>query len=221
MLQEAFEELYPTRTLPDLRVQYSAKFKAYNATVHIAKRGRSILSLEFRLSRKFEDVDESIQKGIIQHLLNRVYKTNVQTLEQQLYTSFLEKVTRYAPKIPSDTYLISRFEKLNAEYFSGMLERPNLVFGQEATTVLGHYNFNTDTITLSPVMQEREDLLDFVLYHEMLHKKHGVKKTASGRNHYHTPAFRRDEKLFKVPNVEKELERFIRRKKVKKLFSWF
>jgi hypothetical protein len=222
LLTTSFRELYPARQMPELSLKYSGKFKDYNATVHMTKRARLFLTLDFRLSKKFADCDESIQQGVIQHLLNRVYGTAVKTLEQDLYHSFIEKVTRYAPRIESNTYLQEQFEILNNQYFHGIMERPNLVFGKkEATTVLGHYNYTSDLVTISPVLKEREDLLLFVLYHELLHKKHGAKKSATGRSQYHTTAFRKDEKLFHIPDVEKELERFVRKKKLKKAFSWF
>ncbi len=38
-------------------------------------------------------------------------------------------------------------------------------------------------------------VVDFVMYHELLHKKHGV-TLANGRRMAHTPAFRADELLF-------------------------
>jgi hypothetical protein len=222
LLTTAFRELFPSRQMPSLSLKYSGKFKDYNATVHMTKRAGIFLSLEFRLSKKFIECDESIRIGVIQHLLNRVYKTTKKSLEQDLYKGFLENVTRYAPRVESDLYLQEKFAVLNDRYFSGLMEQPNLVFGKkDATTVLGHYNYTSDTVTISPVLKEREDLLLFVLYHELLHKKHGAKTSASGRSQYHTPAFRRDEKLFHIPNSEKELERFVRKKKLKKAFSWF
>ena len=223
-LQAAFRGLYPRREIPELKLVYSGRFKNYNATVNIRSQFGSIRMLEFRLAKSLKGCDESIQIGVIQHLLNKVYRTDKKTLEQELYEGFIDKVTRYAPKQESEPELVTLFEKLNEEYFLGMLERPYMKYGKEATTVLGHYNYTTDTVIISPVLRERPDLLAFVLYHELLHKKHGVTKSKSGRSMYHTPAFRRDEKKFVLPSgkdVEKELQSFVRKKKLKKAFRWF
>ena len=107
--------------------------------------------------------------------------------------------------------LLEVFNKLNEEYFNGLLDRPNLVFGQNSTTVLGNYNYSTDTVTISTILRDETDLLDFVVYHELLHKKHGFKHSGT-RGQYHTPAFKRDEKLFRVKDIEKKLEKFVAKK---------
>ena len=223
-LRTAFRGLYPRREIPELKLVYSGRFKNYNATVNIRSQFGAIRVLEFRLAKSLKECDESIQIGVIQHLLNKVYGTDKKTLEQDLYEGFIDKVTRYAPQQESDPELVELFEKLNDAYFSSLLEQPSLRYGKPATTVLGNYNYTTDTVTISPILREREDLLAFVVYHELLHKKHGVTKSKTGRSMYHTPAFRRDEKLYRLPSgkdVEKELHSFVRKKRLKKAFDWF
>jgi len=63
------------------------------------------------------------------------------------------------------------------------------------------------------------ELLDFVMYHEMLHKKH--KFSISGvKSRYHTKEFKEDEKKFgDVKLIEKKLTIFLRKHKRK--LSWF
>lgn len=221
ILIKAFRGLYPKRQIPQLRIRFSGRFQSYNANVQIKKQLRRITELEFRMSKAFEKIDEVILIGVAQHLLNKVYKTKIQTLEQEVYANFLKHAKKYSAKNIIDTELKTVFDTLNERYFSGLMAMPNLKFGREALRTLGHYNYNTDTITISPVLLQREDLLEFVMYHEMLHKKHGITKTKTGRNYYHTTAFRRDEKKFHIPDIEKKLEGFLRKKKMAKAFSWF
>jgi hypothetical protein len=45
-----------------------------------------------------------------------------------------------------------------------------------------------------------EELLDFIMYHELLHKIHGI-KTEKNRRRIHTREFKKDEKKFR--NYEK------------------
>jgi hypothetical protein len=52
-----------------------------------------------------------------------------------------------------------------------------------------------------------EFVVDFIVYHELLHKKHGLRWSGS-RAHAHTPEFRRDERRF--PGMA-EAERVLRR----------
>lgn len=213
----AFRSLYPSRNMPELSVKYSGRFKDYNANVQIKKFGWTITKLQFSLSKKFLDTEDELKIGIIQHLLNKVYKTNVNTLEQDLYNNFLKHLSNYSERKESDSYLVEVFYELNEEYFHGLLDQPNLVFGQESLTTLGHYNYQSDTVTISTALQEDPHLLKFVLYHELLHKKHGFKKSGS-KTMYHTKEFKADERKFVDKDVEKKLERFVRKKK---LSSWF
>lgn len=217
IVQKAFEALYPDKRPPQLHLRYSGKFKSYNGTVKINKLFRTITSLEFSLSKKFLETEEEIRAGILQHLLNKVYNTKVHTLEQEFYHNFIKHMNRYAERKISDAYLEQLFIQLNEEYFSGLLDKPNLVFGQDSTTTMGHYNYATDTVTISTILKENEELLKFVLYHELLHKKHSF-TTKNGRSAYHTKAFRTDEKKFKTPDVEKKLEQFVRKKKISRWF---
>jgi hypothetical protein len=54
------------------------------------------------------------------------------------------------------------------------------------------------TLMVSATLDAREVpvyVLDFVVYHELLHKKHGA-TWQNGRQMVHTPAFRADERSF-------------------------
>jgi len=217
LITQAFSELYPTRQAPNLSLKFSGHFKEFNGNVSIRKAGRAITSLDFSLSKNFVESEPETVIGMLQHLLNKVYKTKKETLEQELYTNFIKHLTRYAPRVISEPFLVEVYEELNKEYFNDFLEQPNLVFGTASTTVLGHYNFAKDLITISTVLKSNRELLKYVLYHELLHKKHKFKTTGT-RNQYHTRKFREDEKKFHDKDIEKKLQRFVGKKKIKKAF---
>ncbi len=208
-LQEAHEEL-TERPVPELSLRYSGRFKGFNANVKYSRR-----HMEFRLSKDWQEVDTEIQKGLVQHLLCRVYGLKTSTMAIEMYEEFLRQASEYAPKGESDAYLVERFWVLNEEYFSGMLAEPTIEWGQFSTTKLGSYEYATDTIRISRAMADEQDMLDYVLYHEMLHKKH--KFTCSdGRTHHHTKTFKQDEARFRVPDAEKRLQRYVARQRRKK-----
>ncbi len=218
----AYKELYPDkRHVPKLKLRYSAKFSDFNGNVSMTKQFGVYTELLFSLSRKFQDTSEDIQMGIIQHLINRVHKTKIKTMEQDLYNNFIKHLTRYAERKESDPLLIELFNELNEEYFFGLMDQPNLVFGQASTTTLGHYNFSKDLVTASTVLKADRELLKFVVYHELLHKKHKFKTSESGRSQYHTTAFRKDEKAYAVKDIESQLSKFLAKKKLKNYFKWF
>jgi hypothetical protein len=93
------------------------------------------------------------------------------------------------------------FNRVNAEYFRGGLQRPKLVWGESFTMrKFGHYDGIRDTVMVSSSL-DRLDVppfaVDFVIYHELLHRTMGVAYT-NGRRAAHTPAFKRQERAFKL-----------------------
>jgi hypothetical protein len=204
----AWRELYSNEPQHELRIRYSGHFKGYNASVL-----RNSRAITFSLAKNFEETSEEVKLGVMQHLLNRLFKTKHDTMEIQLYNSFLKKLTDYSETTRVDPELKARFDVVNQEYFDGFMMTPNLVWGQYSLTKLGHYEFATDTIVLSTALREDEMLLDYVLYHEMLHKKHKFSERAGGFTRAHTTAFRTEEKEFKVKDAEKRLAVFLRQKR--------
>ena len=95
--------------------------------------------------------------------------------------------------------LLDVFTRVNARYFAGSLTPPHLRWSRSPNyRTLGHYNYLTDTIVISALL-DAPDIpayaLDFVMYHELLHKALGV-TAMNGRRRAHTTAFRRAEREF-------------------------
>lgn len=91
------------------------------------------------------------------------------------------------------------FGRVNRAYFGGAMPKPRLEWNRMLTgRKFGHYRQHRDTVMLSVSLDdERVPLhtVDFVMYHELLHKKHGA-LLVGGRRFVHTAAFRADERLF-------------------------
>ncbi|MEW6213129.1 MAG: M48 family peptidase [Acidobacteriota bacterium] len=91
------------------------------------------------------------------------------------------------------------FDHLNARYFEGRLEKPVLSWSQRATRrVFGHHDGVHEAIIISRTLDTYRIprfVLEFVLYHEMLHIKHPPQRTGS-RSVYHSPEFQADERRF-------------------------
>jgi len=92
------------------------------------------------------------------------------------------------------------FESVNAIYFNGEAPKPKLVWNKTPTyRKLGQYEPNTNTILLSITLDNStvpEWVIDFVMYHEMLHQVMGA-QIVDGRHYAHTPAFREAERRFR------------------------
>lgn len=91
------------------------------------------------------------------------------------------------------------FSRVNQQYFSGEMVRPRLRWSGVITLrKMGHYQATRDTVMIASTLDHAdvpEWVIDFVMYHELLHKKHGA-KLVNGRRFVHTTAFRNDEQLF-------------------------
>jgi hypothetical protein len=91
------------------------------------------------------------------------------------------------------------FNDLNGRYFDSELEKPLLSWSLRPTRrVFGHHDPTHGTIVISRTLDDVKVpriVVEYVLYHEMLHIKHPP-KTAGGRTIYHDSEFRADEQRF-------------------------
>jgi predicted metal-dependent hydrolase len=91
------------------------------------------------------------------------------------------------------------FTDLNARYFDGQLDRPQLSWSlRRARRILGHHDHIHGAIIISRALDSLRIprfVLEYVLYHEMLHVKHPPRVEGS-RTIYHGATFRADERLF-------------------------
>ncbi len=176
----------------EIELVYSGRFKGYNANI---KKGRKI---RVGLSKKWKDVNKEIQIGIIQKLFCKLFKIEKKTVNMDLYNKFIKKVHMTIRKTKSEPALESSFNRVNERFFNGMIDPTNLVFSKGRRT-LGRYDFTRDTIFISRHLTKDREALDYVMFHEMLHKH--LKFKSGKRNSYHTGEFKEREKSF--PNWEK------------------
>ncbi len=226
---KAYTGLYPKKELDKrFSVRFSSRFNAYNANVkYYSDR------LNFRLSRRWDGVSEEIITGLLQSLMNKVFRTNIMTVNIELYNIFLTKAYQGAEKNDIDPELQASFERLNSRYFNNSVDLPNLVWGGETRAKLGSYEFGSDTIKISSIFKDNPELLDYVMYHEMLHKKLKFRYSGS-RSYHHTKEFRQMENAYPyAKELEQKLRHFLRKsrrsvpvpkkrpKKSQSLIDWF
>jgi hypothetical protein len=220
--EKAFSELFPEKEVPEISIKYSGRFSPYNANVK-----RTPFRLEFSLSKEWRKIDEKIKIGLLQSLLGKIYRQKVRTTNIDLYNSFTKHIHIAVPKTKSDPVLNMSFERVNEKYFKGMVEVPNLVWGSASKTTLGHYSYHSDRISISSIFKGGPDaLIDYVMYHEILHKKMKF-HSKNGKNYHHTAEFRKKEKEFENSKVvDHELRKYLRTKrslakKKRGFFGWF
>jgi hypothetical protein len=103
------------------------------------------------------------------------------------------------------------FAELNARYFAGELDKPVLSWSRRRTRrVLGHHDHVHGAIVISTTLDNSRVprfVVEYVLYHEMLHVKHPP-RVVGGRTEYHSRVFRQDERRFdRFDEALKQLEK--------------
>jgi len=228
LVEKAFKELYPEKQFNYHAVlRYSGKFRGFNGNIRFG-----FGKIEIRMSREFKKVSDEIKIGMIQSLLVKILQPKtmqkIMTTNMDLYEKFLKNVHIALPKEVESAELLEMFNNLNEQYFDGLLEQPSLRWGSYSKAKLGSYDYGRDTIVMSRFLEHAPPAyVAFVLYHEMLHKKHKYMHT-NKRSLYHSRAFKADEAKF--PNageIDKEIPKWLRwkhmplgSKKTTTLHSW-
>ena len=211
MIKKAFMSIFPEKNTENynFEIRYTDKFRPYNANVKYFKN-----NIQFNLSKKWKNISEEIRIGLVQELLLKIFKEKRKTTNIDLYNLFMKNVHISIPKTKTDLTLEKSFSRVNEKYFFGLLDRPNLIWGSFSIRKLGHYEYGSDTISISKVFKNSDnDILDYVMYHEMLHKEQKF-YTKNGRSYHHTSEFRKKEKEFdNQEDMEIRLKSLIRSKR--------
>ncbi len=168
-----------------------------------------------RLSDILRDAALPVFESIAAILLSRMYRRKTPREYLEAYREFTyssrtrARITnlrrtrgRRAPERPAGKHhdLSPIFDKLNREYFEGELRRPRLAWSRRPwRSTLGSFDPALDQIVLSRDLDNNripEYVVEYVLFHEMLHVKHPI-KFARCRLESHSRAFRAEEKRYK------------------------
>jgi len=213
--EEAYIELFKKEPDRAVIIEYSGRYKEYNARITMTRK-----EIKIAMSKTWRGVSKDIQKGLMQELMVRIFNNKMQTINMDLYTNFIKSLPKYTTKTQTHPILEQSFARVNEQMFSGKIEQPNLKMGK-GVNQLGKYEYATDTVTISKILLGEERLLDYVMYHELLHKKHQFKANA-GRHRHHTKAFLREEKKFpESEKLEDELGKLIKKNKKLTTSKWY
>ena len=206
--RETFRRFAPRQVLPEIVVE----FYAYVRLSHtIRRRGERV---QVRLSDLLADAPDEVQQALAVILVAKLLRRTVPPEALAVYRVYASQPrTAQAAEVRRQTaghkfvsspqggfYNLERlFHKLNRRYFDGALPQPTLTWSQhEPRRILGHHDATHNTIVVSRALDAHDVpdwVVEFVLYHEMLHIKHPT-RIINGRRAIHTAVFRADERLF-------------------------
>ena len=217
LIKESFLRLFPNKEFEyDSQLEYNRRLGNFNANIRLYK---NIIFVNMNLYWK--RIDDEIKIGLIQHLLLKILKKNENTSNIDLYHNFIKNVHLISPRKESDLVLEEAFQRNNEKFFYNSIEKPNLIWGKDSFRRLASYNFHNDTIIVSNIFKNAPgEVLDFLIYHELLHK-HFKFKARNGRSFFHTVEFREAEQRYpKYKEIETEINNIIRSKKIKNRKWW-
>ena len=212
-----FRELRPRTAAPEMRIEF-CRFANADSFIR-AREGR----LEVRISDLLAGAPAPVLEALAHILLGKLYRKPIAPIYVHRYRLYLNRrdVRRQAHLVkqirgrkfisgPKGEHcdLEEVFERLNTEFFDGLLGRPQLGWSRNASrNMLGHFDPSHNAIILSRIF-DRESLpplaLEYVMYHEMLHLRFPVDHTGARRK-VHTKEFREAEKKFPRLKEAREL----------------
>jgi hypothetical protein len=220
LFHETYCDLRPRSPVPELKVEFYS-FANINNTIRL-REGRLLV----RVSDLLEGAPEYVLRAIAHILVAKMYRKPLDrehVIRYRRYVSaqhmsrkaHLVRQIRGRKQIVSPRGLIydleDVFDDLNLRFFHGLLARPQMSWSSErARNRLGHYDPAHNAIIVSRVFDDPRMprfLVEYIVYHEMLHLKYPVKLRGS-RRCVHPAEFQAEERLF--PLLE-EAKRFLKR----------
>ncbi len=219
IIHTAYRELRPHAPIPPVHARFYP-FVSINNTIRL-RQGQ----LYIRLSDLLEGAPEPVLHAIAHILLAKLYRKPIDRSLSVRYGRYvashdiaakarLIRQMRGRKRIHSARghyyHLEEIFEDLNRRFFHGLMGRPQLTWSRDhARNRLGHYDPAHNTIVISRIFDHPRVpryVVEYIVFHEMLHLKHPVKVRGS-RRCVHSREFLNEERQF--PELERA-QRFLK-----------
>lgn len=219
IFQQAYAELRARTPAPPMHIRFYP-FVSINNTIRLRQ-----AELYIRLSDLLEGAPDPVLHAIAHILLAKLYRKPIDRALSARYRRYvashdlaakarLVRQMRGRKHIDSARghhyHLEEIFDDLNGRFFHGLMGRPQLTWSRDhARNRLGHYDPAHNAIVISRVFDDPRVprfVVEYILYHEMLHLKHPVKLRGS-RRCVHSREFVAEENLF--PEVA-QAKKFLR-----------
>jgi len=212
-----YRRLVPDGAAPAVEVRF-CQFAGIRSSIRF-RDGRLAVRISDLLERAPAPVLEALAVILVAKLVGRPVPRDF----QQRYRRFLNhqdvrradhlaRRTRgrklFAPPKGAHYDLEAVFDDLNRRFFDGKTARLQLGWSRRPSrTTLGQYDAAHNTIVLSSLLDGAHIprlVVEYVLFHEMLHSQHSVEHTGT-RRRIHTKEFREAEKRFPDLDAAKRL----------------
>lgn len=226
--EKAFQNYNGKYEINEINVEYYS-YIGINHTIRL-RNGKIFV----RISDIFKDAPPEVHDALAVILVSKILRRKIPASANEIYgayaaneeirkTAFESKKQKGRKRVTSskgEIYDLEEiFRQMNDLYFDGGIKKPTLTWSLRGTfRRLGHHDAAHETIVISKSLDDKKVpryVVEFVVFHEMLHIFHPA-KIQNGRRYHHTPVFRRDEKKFafyeESENWIESNSRFLKRK---------
>ena len=210
IFRRVFGELKPRTAPPAFEIRYFP-YANLDSTIRLQEGHEQVV---VKICDLLEAAPAPIQEALAHILLRKLYRKPPEEKYNRRYRMYLNRadVRRKAMVVrqmrgrkrilsaQGTAYDLDEiFEDLNGRFFGGLLARPQLTWSpQRSRRHLGHFDPAHNAIVISRLFDSSEVpryLVEYIMYHEMLHLKHPV-EYRSHRRCVHTREFRESERKF-------------------------
>jgi len=188
------------------------RFFPFRATLYSFKLDRSRRA-NIKMHVAFRRASEAVLKQAAGLMLCRVRAERAK-LPRKEYDNFVRAIPVTDFKLPGarkatrmalgsqgvHRHLEDSFKRVNETYFRSQLKQPELCWSPvKARRLLGSYHERNDRLIISRVFDSPNVpiyVLDFLMYHELLHKFLGIGRRDDGRRDIHSPDFKKLERRY-------------------------
>jgi hypothetical protein len=202
------KSLKPRTEPPGIHIEFR-RYANANSSIRLAD-GR----LTVRIADILEGAPAPIVEALAYILLGKLYRRPIPRIYEHRYRLYLNR-REIRQKLQLMRQIRGRkfvsgpegashnleelFERLNRQYFDGLLGRPLLGWSRQLSrSLLGHFDPSHNAIIISRIFDRPTTpllALEYVMFHEMLHLRYPVDHNGV-RRRVHTREFRAAEKTF-------------------------
>jgi hypothetical protein len=208
IFSRVFRSVRPRTPLPEFEV----RFRPYADVNHVIRIQDG--KVRVGLSDLLEGAPPTVLESVAFILISKLYRKPVPRRYETRYRQFLNR--RYVREqvhairrvrgrkwigTPQGQHFDLRtvFEDLNQRFFHGLMQQPSLTWSRTASrNILGHFDDAHNAIVISKIFDgptTPQFVVEYILYHEMLHLKYPVRH-GRARRCVHSAPFREEEKHF-------------------------
>lgn len=188
------------------RYKVVSDYYPYKSIKNTARVKKGVLYV--RVSDKLKDAPHEVKEALAYVLLSKIKGIRVAPRYKRAYNDYIHNIIINEPfdsvkgvHEPNGSYfdLDEIFHTINTKFFSNEINKPALRWSKRrAYRIFGRYDRSKNEIVVSSLLDEKKTpkyVVEYIMYHEMLHIKFGF-TYKRGRRKIHTGPFKKEEEKF-------------------------